>query len=128
MNVYLVVKRRPLAELPWLCRWLIRVAYFRTGWASDFGVEYQGVYTTESEAHWAASGAGMSYTELPLNGSLPEETVQYGTHDFPLSDASALYRNRSLPTVAVPRELLDYALTVSGELDACAQGTCPTAT
>jgi hypothetical protein len=103
MNVYLVVKRKPLSQVPWLYRLLARWVYFRIGWASDYSVEYQGVYTEESEARWAASGEGMSYTEIPWNASLPEDTCQCGTHDFPWSEASAEYRNRKLPFVSVPR-------------------------
>lgn len=78
--------------------------YERIHWTPDYGIEYQGVYTDEAEARWAASGPGMFVMEVPLNGSLPEETCQYGKHDFPLSEASPMYRNRNLSFVAVSRE------------------------
>jgi len=117
MRVYLVVKRKPLAEVPVLYRWLARWVYFRIGWASDFGVEYQGVYTDEAEARYAASSQGMSYTTLPLNGSLPEETCQFSTHDFPLSDASIAYRRRQLPLQAVPVAGMEQLRLLEAKLD-----------
>jgi hypothetical protein len=49
----------------------------------------------------------MFVMELPLNGMLPEETAQYGKHDFPASEASSLYRNRKLPFITLPRDQLE---------------------
>lgn len=126
MVVYLVVKRRPLSEKPALWRWLARLVYARIGWSSDFGVEYQGVYTDEAEARHAASGIGMSYTSLPLNTCLPDETCQFQTHDFPLSEASSFYRNRKLGFVAVPHGDVDKFLAVGPkieQLNECLNGT-----
>lgn len=125
--VYLVVKRRPLSEQPALWRWLARLVYWRIGWASDYGVEYQGVYTDEGEARHAASGAGMSYTALPLDQSLPEETCQFRTHDFPVSDASAKYRRRALPFVAIPVKDLQSLVLLENKIDDlhdCLDGKC----
>jgi hypothetical protein len=69
-------------------------------------VEDRGVFDNEADARWAASCPGGSYKAVPYNVALPEETVMYGTHDFPTLPASASYRNRRLPFTVVPtREL-----------------------
>lgn len=107
VSVFLVARRPPLSEQPFLWRWLARFVYQRIQWAPDFGIEYQGVYTDESEARHVASGPGMFVIEMPLNASLPLETCQYGSHDFPLSEASSAYRNRKFPFVAVPRSQIE---------------------
>jgi hypothetical protein len=109
-SVYLVGKRPPLKNYPVLWRFLARFVYHRLNWCPDYGIEYQGVFTDEAEARHAASGPGMFYMELPLNAELPEETSQFGVHDFPLSEASSEYRNRRFSFVTIPRrdfELLD---------------------
>lgn len=106
-SVFLVARRPPLSEHPFIWRWLARFVYERIHWAPDYGIEYQGVYTDEAEARWAASGQGMFLIELPLNASLPTETCQYGVHDFPLSEASHNYRNRKFQYVAVPCDQLE---------------------
>lgn len=105
-SVWLVARRPLLSEHPVFYRWLARWLYRRIHWTPDYGIEYQGVYIDEAEARWAASGAGMFVMEVPFNACLPEETCQFGKHDFPLSEASPMYRNRSLSFVAIPRERL----------------------
>jgi len=102
-DVYLVVQRRPLSEKPFVWRQLARLVYWAIGWSSDYGVEYQSVCTTESEARYLSSADGWSYTKVPVNGCLPAETCQYGTHDFPLSEASHWYRQRKLPRISFPQ-------------------------
>lgn len=102
-SVFLVAKRPPLANYPFLWRWLARYVYKKIHWSPDFGIEYQGVYESEAAARFAASMPGGFYMELPLNVELPQETAQYGKHDFPLSEASAEYRTREFAMVAVPR-------------------------
>lgn len=102
-SVWLVARRPSLGEHALVYRWLARWLYGRIHWTPDYGIEYQGVYSDEAEARWAAGAPGMFVMEVPFNACLPEETCQYGKHDFPLSDASASYRNRKLPFVAVPR-------------------------
>jgi len=112
-SVYLVGKRPPLSSHPVIWRVLARWIYRRLHWCPDYGIEYQGIYTDEAEAGYAASAPGMFYMELPLNAELPDQTAQYGAHDFPLSEASAEYRNRKWPFVVVPREdfeLLDQKI------------------
>jgi hypothetical protein len=106
-SVFLVARRPPLSGHPLIWRWLARFVYQRIQWAPDFGIEYQGVYTDASEARHVASGPGMFVIEMPLNSSLPLETCQYGSHDFPLSEASSTYRNRKFPFVAVPRSQIE---------------------
>jgi hypothetical protein len=120
-SVFLVAKRPPLSEQPFLWRWLARFVYQRIQWAPDFGIEYQGVYTDASEARHVASGPGMFVIEMPLNASLPLETCQYGSHDFPLSDASHIYRNRRFPFVAVPRKELDDRLLLQAKIEQVAR-------
>lgn len=127
VDVYLVVKRRPLSEKPALWRWLARFVYWKIQWSSDYGIEYQGVYTEESAARHAASGEGMSYSQIPLDVLLPEETCQYGVHDFPLSESSAQYRNRSFPLVAIPQVDLENLLLLEAKVNQtllCAYGEC----
>jgi hypothetical protein len=106
-SVFLVGRRPPLSEHPFVWRWLARFIYRRIRWVPDHGIEYQGVYSDEAEARWAASGPGMFVMEVPLNASLPLETCQFGAHDFPLSEASHEYRNRKFPFVAVPRSQIE---------------------
>ena len=128
--MFLVVCRKPIEDLPWWLRRLLRWVYHHYGWAASGGnldarklskeypsidlsrfqvgdtyysIEYRGVFTSEADARWAASCPGGSYIEVPCNELLPEETAQYGIHDFPLSEVSAAYRNRKLPFVTVPR-------------------------
>lgn len=110
VSVYLVAHRPPLDKQPWYWRWLARLTYQRMGWCPDYGIEYQGVYGEQSAARHAASECGGFYMELPMNASLPTETGQYGVHDFPLSEASPLYRKRQLPFVVVPRAVRDIQL------------------
>lgn len=131
VDVYLVVRREPLSAKPIVWQWLARLVYFAIGWASDYSVEYQGVFTDEAEARHLAAQDGWSYTKVPLNGCLPSETCQYGTHDFPLSEASAEYRNRRLSFVAVHRERLDEKVEHLksledriNDLSDCIEGKC----
>lgn len=120
-SVFLVARRPPLSEQRFLYRWLARWVYERIQWAPDYGIEYQGVYTDESEARHVASGPGMFVIEMPLNASLPLETCQYGSHDFPMSEASSRYRNRKFPFVAVPRKELDDRLLLEAKIEQVAR-------
>lgn len=89
-------------------------------------VEDRGVFDDEVDARWAASCSGGSYKAIPYNVALPEETVMYGTHDFPQLEVSAAYRNRKLPFTVIPtRQLEDEhnALERLGELVAQYQPT-----
>lgn len=120
-SVFLVARRPPLSEHPFVWRWLARFVYKRIQWAPDFGIEYQGVYTDASEARHVASGPGMFVIEMPFNASLPFETCQYGTHDFPSSEASHQYRNRKFPFVAIPRNELDDQLLLEAKIEQVAR-------
>lgn len=120
-SVFLVARRPPLSEQRFLYRWLARWVYERIQWAPDYGIEYQGVYTDESEARHVASGPGMFVIEMPLNASLPMETCQYGSHDFPMSEASSRYRNRKFPFIAVPRKELDDRLLLEAKIEQVAR-------
>jgi len=119
LSVYLVGKRPPLAKYPAIWRFLARWIYKQLNWCPDYGIEYQGVYTDEAEARYNASAQGAFYMELPLNASLPDETAQFGVHDFPLSEASAEYRRRRFAYVSIPRVQLE-ALSQKVERNAAA--------
>lgn len=123
-SVYLVAKRPPLSNYPPLWRWLARFVYRRINWCPDYGIEYDGVYTDEAEARFAASEAGGFYMELPLNTSLPPLTAQYGTHDFPLSDASPDYRGRKFNLVTISRHDLERLGAKIEQTINCAEGRC----
>src|SRR5262245_15040935 len=97
---FLVVQRRSINALPWFVRWVLRAVYFRYGWACSekrgkdyFSIEYQAFFLDEADAYWAANQEGLSYTEVPINASLPLETVKWGKRDHPHSDASHRYRD-----------------------------------
>lgn len=134
LTAYVVVQQKSLDDDPHLPRWvkwLVKWIYFRYGWAavghdgkSYTKLEFIGIYDSAPAARWAAGVPGGSYRELPLNTSLPEETCQFGVHDFPLSSASPEYRKRQLPFVAVAREDLDaLGLKIEQTID-CAHGKC----
>lgn len=118
-------------HVPWLVKWLLRRIYHRYGWtAMDHdGKSYckwsfLGIFDTSTEARWAAMVPGGSWLELPLNQSLPEETCQFGSHDFPASSASSEYRRRQLPFIAMARDDLNrLEEKVQQTLD-CAEGKC----
>lgn len=107
-SVFVVVKRKPLTEVPRLYRWLARWVYFRIGWASDYCTELIGVYTSKSDAWHVANGPGLAIMEVPLNASLPDETCQFRCHEFPATDTEGRtrYQHRTLDLVAIPREHL----------------------
>lgn len=104
-SVFVVVKRKPLSEVPRLYRWLARWVYFRIGWASDYCTELVGAYTKKADAYWAANGPGLAMMEVPLNASLPDETCQFRCHEFPAAEAETRtkYQHRTLDLVAIPR-------------------------
>lgn len=101
-SVFLVAKRPPLDRYPRIWRWLARLVYNQINWCPDYGIEYQGIYEDEAAARYAASMPGGFYIELPFNAELPQETAQFGKHDFPLSEASNGYRRRRFPFSFVP--------------------------
>lgn len=123
-SVFLVAKRPPLTDHPLVWRWLARLVYKRINWAPDYGIEYQGVYEDEATARHAAAMPGGFYIELPLNAELPQETAQFGKHDFPLSDASAEYRNRKFPYITLTREQLEALDAKVTQTLNCANGEC----
>lgn len=123
-TLFLVGKRPPLAQYPALWRWLARLVYKRINWCPDYGIEYQGIYDTEAAARFAASEPGGFYMELPLNAELPEQTAQFGKHDFPLSDASMEYRNRHFAFVTIPRDDFEALDRKVAQTLHCAHGRC----
>lgn len=103
--LYVVGKRRPISELPEEKQDQVRAAYADTGWASDYCVEIQGVFTSLGLADQACKerGANWFYTKVPIDTVLPDEVV-FGewAHQFPGSDATDLYENMRAATVAMP--------------------------
>lgn len=106
-SAYYVGKRRPLAELPRWKQWLIRFAYFRTGWASDHSIECLGIFTDREQAILAASIPGGFYHALPVNASLPEENCRFREHAFPASEAAQSYVEASPGVEVVERQQVE---------------------
>lgn len=130
-TVWLAARRPPLSAHPLFWRTLARWVYKHIHWTPDYGIEYLGVFTEEGAARHAASCDGGFVMEVPWNDSLPEETCQFGKHDFPLSEASAEYRNRRLSFVAVHRDRLDEKVEHLrsledrlSDLNDCIEGKC----
>lgn len=103
--LYVVGKRRPISELPLEKQEQVRAAYADTGWASDYCVEMQGIFTSQrlAEETCKAHGPNWFLTKLPIDSCLPDEVV-FGdwAHTFPGSDAQEMYENLVAATVAVP--------------------------
>lgn len=111
INCWLVTQQKPLEQLVpnWLIRRLLLWVYQRYGFAAFsfdgktyFNLEHRGVFSDEATARWWANCDGGGIKEIPFNVPLPEETAQYGKHDFPQSEFSPDYRNRRLPFTVVP--------------------------
>lgn len=116
-SVYLVAKRPPLDNHPFIWRWLMRRVCERLEWAPEYGIDYGGVYLDAAEARHAAGEYGGFVMELPWRSLLPPMTVQYGLHDFPLSEASHEYRNRRRSYVAVSRETIEQIIALEQLVD-----------
>lgn len=118
-------------NVPRLVKWLLRRIYHRYAWTamahdgkSYCKWEFLGIFDTSTEARWAAMVPGGSWMELPLGQSLPQETSQFGSHDFPSSSVSHEYRNRRLPFVTVARAQLDLLEQKIEQTANCAEGKC----
>lgn len=102
--LYCVGKRRPITELTPEQQEEVRRVYAQTNWASDYGVELQGIYTSKQLAEQACRERGPNYfyTKLPIDSCLTDEVV-FGewAHQFPGSEATELYENMQAATVAV---------------------------
>ena len=133
-TAYVAFQTKSLDDDPYVPRWvkwLLRRIYHHYGWTamdhdgkSYCKWEFLGIFDTATSARWAAMVPGGSWMELPLNQSLPEETSQFGAHDFPRSSVSHEYRNRQLPFVAVPRDDLERLEGKVQETLDCAEGKC----
>lgn len=133
-TAYVAFQTKSLDDDPlvpnWI-KWILRRIYQHYGWtAMDHNGKsyckwaFLGIFDTATAARWAAMVPGGSWMELPLNQSLPEETCQFGAHDFPHSSASAEYRNRKLPFVAVPRADIERLEQKIEQTVDCAEGRC----
>lgn len=123
-TVWVVIKRKPITEIPRLYRWLARFVYFRVGWASDYSTELIGVYTDKGDAYRAALAPGYAMMEVTLNTCLPDETCQFRCHEFPLAgrDTRYRYQHRKLDLVAVPRMHLQALIAVTNDVTAPKNG------
>lgn len=127
-SAYFVGKRKPISDLPRLWRWLIRVVYWRTGWASDYGLESQAICTTREMAEsLIAENPTWFVQELPVNTPLPDETCKFKLMTFPKSEAAKGYDKRRAAFFAVPRKEIEGLKNVEtklGELQECIEGKC----
>lgn len=96
-----VGRRRPLSDLPFWKRWLVRAVYFTVGWCTGDGIEAQAICTSKELAEEMASQDGWFYHELPINVPLPDETCKFRAHVFPTSEVSDRYEHLRLPVAAV---------------------------
>lgn len=127
-EICLLTNVQPITRLPKWAQWTIRFIYFRYGWAAmaerdgmKYSVEYRGVTPDESEARHLSSEDNASYTKVPWRSCLPMETVQFSTHDFPLSEVSHKYRNRKLPYSVVPTKEIDDRLLLEAKIEQVAR-------
>lgn len=102
--LYAVGKRRPITELTPEQQEKVREAYRDTHWASDYGIDLLGIFTSKELAEQVCRERGPNYfyTKLPIDCCLTDEVV-FGewAHQFPGSDATELYENLEAATVAV---------------------------
>lgn len=102
--LYCVGKRRPISELTPEQQQIVRDAYRDTLWSSDYGIELQGICTSQelAEKMCRERGTNWFWTKLPIDSCLPEEAV-FGewAHVFPGSDASLMYENMQSATVPI---------------------------
>lgn len=96
-----VGKRRPLSDLAFWKRWLVRAVYFTVGWCTGDGIEAQAICTSKELAEEMAKPDGWFYHELPINVSLPDQTCKFRAHVFPSSEARGKYEAMQLPIGAV---------------------------
>lgn len=98
-----VGRRRPLSDLPFWKRLVIRWSYRITGWCTGDGVESLAITTDEELAREMASRPGGFYEPLPLNVALPDQICFYKCQAFPLSDderaRKGKIRSRLVPRV-----------------------------
>jgi hypothetical protein len=127
-SAFFVGKRKPISELPRFWRWLARLVYWKTGWASDYGLESQAICTSEEMADaLIAEHPNWFKQELPINTPLPDETCTFKLMTFPKSEAANGYQNRQAPFVALPvNDLagLEHIETKLEKLQNCIEGTC----
>lgn len=121
--LYYVGKRKPISELSEEQQVKVREAYADCHWSSDYGIEAQGIYTTKelAEAACKEHGPNWFYHALPINSSLPDQTVFFRAHVFPGSDAREMYENLEGATMAVPigylRALEEERIRLQKQLD-----------
>lgn len=102
--MYVIGRRKPITELTPEQQEKVREAYRDTHWASDYCVDMMGICTSKllAEQFCKERGPNWFYTKLPIDTVLGDEPV-FGdwAHQFPGSDATALYENMESATMAV---------------------------
>jgi len=124
---YLATQQKPLdahPTMPGVVKWFLRRVYDYYGFAATdhngrayCSVEHRGVFDHEGDARWAANCEGGAYKAIPYNEALPEETCQFGVHDFPQSEASPGYRKRRLQFVAIARTELEQIGLIEAKIE-----------
>jgi len=86
-------------------------------------IEYRGAVDDEATARWASNCQGGSFTPIPFNVVLPEETVTYKQGDVPQSEASPWYRRGvMLPFIAIERSQFEKLDAKTQQVLDCAEG------
>jgi len=122
-SAYYIAMRQPLEDIASpIRRFFIRLIYFKWDWNSGASIHGQGIFTDREVAEEVAArkrletGMAWSVKELPVNGLLSEEAVQYGFYSFPGSPADARYRNRVIEFAAIPKNDLEQLAEVENKL------------
>lgn len=123
-SAYYVAMRERIEDIasPWR-RFFIRLIYFKWDWYSGCSIHGQGIFTDYDVAEEVAmrkrleTGKAWSVKELPVNGLLPEQAVQYGFYSFPGSDANGRYRNRKVRLQAVETQDLKLVNDLKKQVD-----------
>jgi hypothetical protein len=124
-ELYLVTVRKYGldANSPWWRRWYFRAVYLpfvrfsfkRMGIPACGSVdadgrfswlEYITIATDEEAARARCDGEFYDFRKLPVNSSLPRESIQYKGHIYPHSTMPDRYRRRTFPTVTSHAETI----------------------
>jgi hypothetical protein len=102
---FVIVKRKPIDDIPWLYRVIMRWVFRRVRWGaqpqdSEGSFEIQGVFTDENLAR-ANMKTGWAIHRIPVNVALPEETSFVGSMDIPTSPMSPEYKKIPCDSVSI---------------------------
>lgn len=133
-SAYYIARRQRIEDIASpVRRWLIRLVYFKWDWYSGASIHGQGIFTDRDVAEEIAArkcletSEAWSVKELPVNGLLSDDAVQYGFYSFPGSKMNDKYRNRVRKFAAIPQNDLEQLASVENKLSAlqeCIEGKC----